>query len=222
MGDAGNWQWQGGSLLARLRSGLAAGSTPAAVNGDHLVAGLPVDEALLAAAVPAAVLVPIVQHEAGPTLLLTRRSAALRKHSGQIAFPGGRIDAGDAGPVAAALREAEEEVGLSPATVEVQGLLPAYLTGTGYHVTPVVALLPPGLALSLNPQEVDAAFEVPLAFALDEANHERRSAVWQGRERHFFALVHGEHLIWGATAGIIRLLRHQLLPPELAGLEPRR
>ncbi len=158
----------------------------------------------------AAVLVPIVQHAAGATLLLTERSLQLATHSGQVAFPGGRIDAGDADAADAALREAEEEVGLDRAHVEIVGTLSNYVTGTAFVVTPVVGLVRPGFKLTPNPGEVADAFEVPLAFLMDPAHHHRHMLEWQGARREWFSMPfhqgRTERIIWGATAGMLRNL----------------
>jgi len=158
----------------------------------------------------AAVLVPVVDHGPEATVLLTQRSANLRNHSGQIAFPGGRIDPTDLSPEAAALRETREEIGLPAARIEVIGRLPDYVTGSGYRITPVLSIVRPGFALELNPAEVDAAFEVPLAFLMDPANHRRQSRIWNERERFFYEMPFGERYIWGVTAGIIRTLYERL------------
>jgi 8-oxo-dGTP pyrophosphatase MutT (NUDIX family) len=157
----------------------------------------------------AAVLVPVV---ARPqlTMLLTLRTAHLPSHAGQIAFPGGKVDPTDADPVATALREAEEEIGLDRRFVEPLGFLDTYRTGTGFGIVPLVALIAPGFALELNTSEVADAFEVPLAFLLDAANHQRHARLWQGRERHFYAMPYEERYIWGATAGMIRNLHERL------------
>lgn len=151
----------------------------------------------------AAVLVPLIEHEDGIHVLLTERSGDLSSHAGQVAFPGGRIDPEDDGPVDAALREAEEEVGLDRSFVNVVGFLDAYETGTRFRVVPVVGFVKPGFELTLNPGEVDEAFEVPLAFLMDPENHERHSAVWKGKRRTFYAMPYDGHNIWGATAGMI-------------------
>ncbi len=170
--------------------------------------------------IPAAVLVPFV-FGAAPGVLLTRRVAHLSNHAGQVSFPGGRIDPQDAGPEAAALREAREEVGLDPAAVEIIGRLDDYVTGTGYRITPVLALLPSGMALEAlsllpSPHEVDAVFELPLSVLLDPDAPERRRAVLGGREREFWVWPHPTHHIWGATAAILVNLAARLRasPPE--------
>lgn len=151
---------------------------------------------------PAAVLVPIV-HGAIPGVLLTLRAATLRAHAGQVAFPGGRIDRGDASPEAAALREAAEEIGLPPGAAELAGRLPDYVTGTGFHITPVLALLPAGLTLAANPNEVAEIFTLPLTTLLDPAAPEQRTRLFRGRERTFWVWPHERHYIWGATAAIL-------------------
>jgi 8-oxo-dGTP pyrophosphatase MutT (NUDIX family) len=158
----------------------------------------------------AAVLIAVVDRGAGSTLLLTKRNERLRAHSGQIAFPGGRLDATDASPEAAALRETHEEIGLAPRFVEVVGRIPDYLTGSGYRVAPVLAVVRPPLALVLNPDEVDAAFEVPLRFLMDPANHRKESRHWNERERFFYVMPWEDRRIWGITAGIIRTLYERL------------
>ncbi len=159
--------------------------------------------------VPAAVLVAIVQGPA-PGILLTKRTAHLARHAGQVAFPGGRIDPGDPSPEAAALREAQEEVGLDPARAELLGRLPDYATGTGFRVTPVLALLPPGLDLRPAPAEVEAVFQLPLAVLLDPDAPQRRRAEFRGRMREFWVWPHPEHYVWGATAAILVHLAHRL------------
>lgn len=158
---------------------------------------------------PAAVLIPIVAHEE-PTVLLTQRSKHMSTHAGQVAFPGGRIDPGDESPLAAALREADEEVGLPARFATPLGYLDSYLSGTGFRIVPVVALIEPGFTLKLNPSEVDEAFEVPLSFLMARENHARHSGVWKGVERHFYAMPFEKRNIWGATAGIIRSLYEKL------------
>ena len=159
---------------------------------------------------PAAVLFPIVLRADRPTVLLTQRTAHLKDHAGQISFPGGRVEAHDATPMDTALRETEEEIGLSRERVEILGFLPEYRTGTGFRVTPVVALVHPPYSLRLDPVEVAEAFEVPLAFLLDAANHKRHSIYYRGAMRQFHAMPYGDYFIWGATAGMIRVLFDRL------------
>lgn len=154
----------------------------------------------------AAVLIGVVERDNGPQVILTRRADHLPKHPGQIALPGGKVDDSDASVTMAALREAEEEIGLSRRYVEVAGYLDTYETGTGFRVLPVVAFIQPGFELTLNMGEVAEAFEVPLAFLMNRNNHQLRSDFWGGRERFFYAMPHGRHNIWGATAGILRQL----------------
>jgi 8-oxo-dGTP pyrophosphatase MutT (NUDIX family) len=153
--------------------------------------------------VPAAVLVGLVARPEGPRILLTQRTAHLKDHAGQISLPGGRIETGDPDPVAAALREAEEEIGLAPARVEILGGLPVYDTITGFRIHPVVGWIEPPIELRPDPYEVAELFELPLGFALDPRNHERDSYERDGRRRHFFVLRYDGRYIWGATAGIL-------------------
>ena len=151
--------------------------------------------------VAAAVLVPLVLRDTGVTVLLTQRTAHLRDHAGQISFPGGRCDERDSSPVETALREAGEEVGLVPAQVEVLGILPEYRTGTGFSIIPVVGLVHPPLNLKLDDFEVAEAFETPLDFLLDPANHQLHSIEFQGSMREYHAMPWEGYYIWGATAG---------------------
>ncbi|MCP8937003.1 CoA pyrophosphatase [Alsobacter sp. SYSU M60028] len=159
---------------------------------------------------PAAVLIPVVARPSEATVLLTRRASHLRDHSGQVAFPGGKIDEADGSAVMAALREAEEEIGLDRRFVRPLACLDLYLTGTGFRIVPVIGLVSPGFTLAVNADEVDEAFEVPLAFLMTPDNHERRSREWRGRQRHFYAMPYGDHLIWGVTAGIVRNMYERL------------
>ncbi|MDR3323496.1 MAG: CoA pyrophosphatase [Zoogloeaceae bacterium] len=161
----------------------------------------------------AAVLVPLVLREDGTTVLLTRRTAHLHHHAGQISFPGGGVEAGDASAEATALRETREEIGLAPERVELLGRLPRYVTGTGFCVTPVVGLLRPPLdvgTLAIDAFEVAEVFEVPLAFLLNPANHQRHSLAVDGQIRHFHAMPYGDCFIWGATAGMLMSLYRAL------------
>lgn len=158
----------------------------------------------------AAVLIPLVCRPDGASVLLTERSASLREHSGQIAFPGGRMDAEDSTPLATALREAREEIGLDPAAVEPLGYLDAYLSGTNYFIVPVLGLVAPGFRLDVNRQEVESVFEVPLSFLMDEENHEIHAREWRGAIRSYFAMPFGDRYIWGVTAGILRNMYQKL------------
>lgn len=158
----------------------------------------------------AAVLFPIVLRDSGVTVLLTQRTAHLRDHGGQISFPGGRVEVEDLSPIHTALRETEEEIGLDRERIEIIGFLPEYRTGTGFRVTPVVALVRPPFDLTPDPFEVAEVFEVPLAFLLDPENHQRHSLHYRGALRHFFAMPYGDYFIWGATAGMIRSLTERL------------
>lgn len=155
------------------------------------------------AATAAAVLVPIIAHPRELTVLLTQRTTHLKAHAGQVSFPGGRAEPGDASPEFTALREAEEEVGLRREQVEILARLPDYFTRTGYRVTPVVALLTPPLALAPDPNEVADIFEVPLAHFLDPSNHRRGTREFQGRTVSFYEMPYRDRYIWGATAGMI-------------------
>lgn len=187
------------------RTGRSWGPSDFDLNPDLLS-----DLAVMEPARPAAVLVPVVARSE-LTVLLTQRTEHLAKHGGQISFPGGKIDEEDQGPVAAALREAEEEIGLSRDYVETVGFLDSYRTGTGFRIVPVVAIVRQGFSLALNANEVSDVFEVPLAFLMDEANHQRHSREWRGRQRQFYAMPYQDRYIWGATAGIIKNLHERLI-----------
>ena len=194
--------------VAELRERLRRTSAAFSVYGDD-------DAGREAAAVTAAaVLVPIVAHPAALTVLFTQRTPHLKKHAGQISFPGGRAEPGDAAPEFTALREAQEEIGLRPERVEIIARLPEYFTRTGYRVTPVVALLEPPLELAPDAREVDEIFEVPLAFLLDPRNHRHETREIQGRTVGYYAMPYGERYIWGATAGMLmNLYRHLVGEP---------
>jgi 8-oxo-dGTP pyrophosphatase MutT (NUDIX family) len=177
--------------------------------GDFLLNALAPEQDAVGAATPAAVLMPIVARPGGATVLLTQRAAALRQHSGQVAFPGGKIDGGEA-PLAAALRETMEEIGLEARYVEPVGWLDPYLTGTGFRILAMAAIVEPFFTLTINPLEVEDAFETPLSFLMNAANHQRHSREWQGRRRHFYAMPYENRYIWGATAGLLRNLYERL------------
>jgi 8-oxo-dGTP pyrophosphatase MutT (NUDIX family) len=161
---------------------------------------------------PAAVLIPVVDHPQ-PTVLLTQRAAHLNDHAGQISFPGGKIDATDASPLETALREAEEEIGLSRQFIDPIGYLDLYGTGFGFRILPTVARVKPGFKLHINASEVGDAFEVPLAFLMDPANHQVHSKEFRGMERSYYAMPFAERYIWGATAGILRVLYERICLP---------
>jgi 8-oxo-dGTP pyrophosphatase MutT (NUDIX family) len=180
--------------------------------GDHTM-----DETLLKIAAvrpirPAAVLIPVIEHDE-PSVLLTQRAAHLPDHPGQVSFPGGKIEKTDASPMASALREAQEEIGLDPRLAQPLGYLDLYMTTLGYRIVPVVARLKPSFTLKLNPMEVDNVFEVPLSFLMNEANYQRHSREWQGLTRHYYAITHAERYIWGVTAGILRNLYERICRP---------
>lgn len=157
---------------------------------------------------PAAVLVPVIAR-AELTVLLTLRTDTLPTHAGQIAFPGGKLEAGE-NAVDAALRESEEEISLERAHVDVVGFLDSYRTGTGYMVVPVVAIIRPGFVLRNDPTEVAETFEVPLRFLMDDANHQQHSREWRGRQRFYYAMPYGGRYIWGATAAMIKNMHERL------------
>jgi 8-oxo-dGTP pyrophosphatase MutT (NUDIX family) len=155
------------------------------------------------AATVAAVLVPIIARPSGLTVLFTQRTAHLKAHSGQVSFPGGRAEPGDASPDETALRESEEEIGLPRSRVEVLARLPEYFTRTGFRVTPVIGLIVPPVDLVPDPREVESVFEVPLAFLLDARNHKRQTREYQGRMVGYYEMPYGDRYIWGATAGMV-------------------
>ncbi len=188
------------SLLENLRARLPQGPQEIVLRDD-----VDMDLAAEPTTTPplrASVLLPIVFHTE-PTLLFTRRTATLAKHSGQVSFPGGRSEPHDISPLQTALRETFEETGIAPGHVSVAGYLDRYLTGTGFDIQPVVGLLDPGFVLAPDPREVDEVFEVPLTFLLDPGNRRRESRVIAGRQRRFYAFSYNGHEIWGATAAII-------------------
>lgn len=158
----------------------------------------------------AAVLVPVVDRGDEASVILTKRTEKLRSHSGQIAFPGGRVDPGDPTPEFAALRETEEEIGLGADFIDVIGRMPDYVSGSGFRIAPVLGVVRPGFFLTINEDEVEDAFEVPLSFLMNPRNHNRESRIWQEKERFFYTMPFGERYIWGITAGIIRTLYERL------------
>ena len=192
-------------LTLDVTPALADFDAPATIRGD-----LDLDPELwikagVKATKPAAVLVPVVARPE-PTVLLTLRTPELKSHSGQVAFPGGRIDSADASPLAAALREAKEEIGLDATFVEPIGYLDLYLTFSGFRILPLVARVDPDYRIKINPSEVADAFEVPLEFLMTPGNHQRLKRDWQGIERQYYAMPFKDRYIWGVTAGILRNL----------------
>ncbi|HWT11841.1 MAG TPA: CoA pyrophosphatase [Allosphingosinicella sp.] len=196
------------SLAESLRRALELGHrrSPELIAGDVLEG-----EEMEAGITPAAVLMAVVERPR-PTVILTLRPETMRKHPGQISFPGGRIDPGDDGAVAAALREAREEIGLPPESVEVIGVADRYRTVTGFEVTPVVGIVPPDLPLAPHPGEVAAMFEAPLDYLLDPGHQRVRSAEWRGRVRTYYEIEWEGRRIWGATAAMIVNLGRRLAP----------
>lgn len=194
------------TLADRLRSALSRGVEPGMIllTGDRDDIDLPPGDTLL----PAAVLIAVTDR-AEPGVILTQRTETMRKHAGQIAFPGGRIDPGE-DIVTAALREAEEEIALPRDRVTVIGQADTYRTVTGFQVTPVIGVIPPDLVLHPSESEVANVFEVPLEFLLDSGNHVEASVEWQGHERHYYEIIWNDRRIWGATAAMIVNLRRRL------------
>lgn len=176
----------------------------------HLTPPALADEVLMSAAV----LIALVERPEGLSVILTRRAETLSRHSGQIAFPGGRIEPGET-PWAAAVREAHEEIALDPALVRIAGLGDPYRTVTSFEVVPVVGFVRPGFVLRASEAEVAEIFEVPFAFLMDPANHQRRSMEGPRGARCFYAMPYGDYFIWGATAGMLRALYERLFAPEL-------
>ncbi|HEY0012066.1 MAG TPA: CoA pyrophosphatase [Allosphingosinicella sp.] len=195
------------SLAGRLRAALEEGRRrePVLIAGDVLD-----EEANAIGITPAAVLVAVVDRP-DPTVILTLRPMTMRKHPGQISFPGGRIDPGDEGPIDAALREAEEEIGLPREAVEIVGTADRYRTITGFEVTPVIGIVPQDVPLTPHPGEVEAVFEAPLAYLFDPAHQAVRTAEYRGRERSYFEIDYEGRRIWGATAAMIVNLSRRLV-----------
>ena len=158
----------------------------------------------------AAVLVPVVDYDNEPKILLTRRADHLAQHSGQVAFPGGKVEAADDGPVSAALREAQEEMGRAAEYVDVAGFLSTYETGSGFRILPVVGFVRPGFQLEIDHNEVAEIFEVPLELMINEANYSRHEIEWEGRMEAYYAVEYQGYNIWGATAGMLRNLSRRM------------
>jgi 8-oxo-dGTP pyrophosphatase MutT (NUDIX family) len=194
----------------RIRAARETGPYHGADYGDHRLNPSLTDLIVRDGLRDAAVLIPVVDREPEATVLLTQRTEKLRSHSGQVAFPGGRIDPTDASAEDAALRETFEEIGLTRVPIEVIGRLPDYVTGSGYRIAPVLGIVTPPFELAINEHEVDAAFEVPLGFLMTAENHTRESRLWQERERFYYTMPYQGRFIWGVTAGIIRTLYERL------------
>jgi len=190
--------------VVELRARLKRAPPAYAVYGDDGTEGRE------AASTPAAVLIPLIAHTDALSVLFTQRTAHLKNHSGQVSFPGGRAEPGDASAEFTALRETEEEIGLAMQRVEVLARLPDYRTRTGFRVTPVLGLVAPPLELAPDPREVAEVFEVPLAFFMEERNRQHRTREFQGRQVGYYVFEYGERVIWGATAGILVNLNRML------------
>jgi 8-oxo-dGTP pyrophosphatase MutT (NUDIX family) len=203
---------------ARLTLDVPAGLNDPKVTpkrGDHDVDPVMQKIAAVRPIRPAAVLVPVID-DGEPRVLLTQRAQHLPDHAGQVSFPGGKIEKADASPAASALREADEEIGLARDHVTPIGYLDLYMTTLGYRIVPVVARVRPGFSLTLNVSEVDATFEVPLDFLMDQNNVARHSRDWQGMTRHYYAITFGERYIWGVTAGILRNLHDRIYQDQIS------
>lgn len=195
-----------GAEMFRARAASDRGEGDWRRYGDHLL-NSDIAEHLAAKPLrPAAVLVAVVDHGDSTAVLLTQRTRSLRTHSGQIAFPGGAVDPDDVSVEAAALREAEEEIGLTASYVDTVGRLPDYLTVSGFRITPVLAVVRDRYPVAINRREVDDVFEVPFDFLMNPNNHIRESRHWQGQERHYYTMPYRDRFIWGVTAGILRTL----------------
>ncbi len=194
----------------RIRAKAETGTPETEHLGDHALNPDIRDLILQQKLRDAAVLITAVERDGGPNIILTQRTDTLRSHSGQVAFPGGRIDATDHSPEAAALREAHEEIGLEPSSVDVVGRMPDYASGSGYRIAPVLAIADPKSEIVINPEEVAAVFEVPLSFLMNPLNHKTESRVWNGKQRHYWVMPYRDCHIWGVTAGIIRTLYERL------------
>jgi 8-oxo-dGTP pyrophosphatase MutT (NUDIX family) len=189
--------------IARVLARLAAGSSDFDLNGDSARPAAPVLR-------PAAVLVALASRPSGLSVILTKRASHLAHHPGQISFPGGKVDAGDPSPAATALREAQEEIGLNPATVSILGHMPDHETVTGFRMTPVVGVVQDAPALRIDRAEVDEAFFVPFAFLRNLTHYRIESRQWRGQPRYFYTCPYGPYYIWGATARVLYALARGL------------
>ena len=191
-------------VRARLREKL--GFNPNEIDGDYHLNEDMKDHVISNVTKDAAVLIGLIERAGQVNIILTKRTEKLNNHSGQIAFPGGKIDEDDASPEAAALREAWEEIGLDINEVEIMGRLPDYYSGSGYRIAPIIGFVREGADFEINPDEVDYMFEVPLAFLMKKENHLIASKVFGGGKRFYYEMPYEEHYIWGVTAGMIRVL----------------
>lgn len=198
------------TFAEELRERLATVATMPFTYGDHVLNPSFEGQMKVARYKDAAVLIGLRDVGGEVNVVLTQRTAHLKSHAGQVAFPGGKIDPEDVSPEAAAIREAHEEISLDPALVTPIGRLPDYLTGSGYKITPILAQIAPEAQFVANPEEVEAVFEVPFSHLMNLENHRRESRFWQGAERHFFTISHAERYIWGVTAGIIHMMHERL------------
>ena len=180
------------------------------VEGDHILNPGYHDALVEKAIKAAAVLIPVVERGDGLNMVFTMRTQKLNSHSGQVSFPGGRIDASDQNAQYAALRETHEEIGVNAGSIEVLGQMPDYYTGSGYHISPIVGLVDGQAEFCANPHEVEYIFEVPLLFLMDPANHMIGSKSFENIERHFYEMPWNEHYIWGVTAGIVRMFYNRV------------
>lgn len=199
-----------GMLAADLAERLSNRAPLRAEYGDYILNPSFEQQMKNASYKDAAVLIGLRDASGETRVVLTQRTAHLASHAGQVAFPGGKIDPGDASPEAAALREAHEEIGLAPHLVKPFGRLPDYLTGSGYRIKPILAMIDPDARFEANPDEVEAVFEVPFSHLMNLENHKRESRIWQGAERYYFTISHSERYIWGVTAGIIHMMHERL------------
>lgn len=208
-----------GSFLERSRARFNLDVVPEshdvsidAPRGDHVLnpGQGPSRETIAKGLRPAAVLIPVIGGDNDPRVIMTERTEHLPAHAGQVSFPGGKIEDHDDTPLATALRETEEEIGLKPDFVDPIGYLPPYQTTTGYRITPVIATVRPGFTIVPDPSEVERVFEVPLEFLMNPSNHKKESRFWNNAERYFFVMPYGDHYIWGITAGIIRALYEEV------------
>ena len=196
------------SLMTRRIFG--ASDAEAEIEGDHLLNQHHPNEIVEKAVKPAAVLIPVIERENGLQMVFTKRTEQLRSHSGQVSFPGGKIDAGDKNGVDAALRETHEEIGIAPDAIEVMAQFPHYHSGSGYLITPVVGMLKRDAIFEANHDEVEFIFEVPLEYLMNPDNHEIHAREFNNVEWQYYQMVWGEHRIWGVTAGMVRMFYNRV------------